>query len=144
MIDIIKHYQEPYINNKLCNNYNDKRKKCIIEQKFNHFCVYHHICQNCDKLKHLSYKYPDTFSSPKTSISNKICNPSNWLITTKPIHHEFTNEFLYEKPIILNTISNSRSHTNLITSNIISNMKYFIINSITLDISLNIEYSIIS
>ena len=75
----------------------------------------------------------------------------------KSIHHEYNissyeliNEFSYEydsydlsinESIILNIISNIKSHINLIALDIISNMKYFIINFITLNIISNMKHS---
>ena len=147
-----------HVNNKWCNNYNDERKRYIIEQKFNHSYIHHYIYHNCDKLKYFSYKYPDTSNSSKASISNKTCNSSNWLIMIKSIHHEydissykFINEFSHEYDsydssinefITLNTISNIKFHINLIALNVISNMKHFIINFIILNMFSNMKYSI--
>ena len=118
----------------------------------------HHVCHNCDKLEHFSYKCSDVFNSSKASISNKTHNSSNWLIITKSIHHEhnissykFINESSHEydsydsfinESIILNTISNIRSHINLVVLNVISNMKYFIINFVALNMFLNMKHSI--
>jgi hypothetical protein len=66
-----------HVSNERCNNYNDERKGCTIEQKFNRPCVRRHACHNCDKLGHPSYKCPDASNPPKASVLNKTRNPSS-------------------------------------------------------------------
>jgi hypothetical protein len=85
VMGMVKHYRanptstkpdkRSHISNERCNNYNDERKGCTVEQKFNRPCVRRHACQNCDKLGHPSYKCPDASNPPKASVPNKTRNP---------------------------------------------------------------------
>ena len=87
VVGMVKHYQgiptstkpdkKPHISNERCNNYNDEKKGCIIEQKFNRPCVRRRACQNCDKLGHPAYKCPDTSNPSRASAQSKTHNPSN-------------------------------------------------------------------
>ena len=87
VMGMVKHYRSnptntkldkrPHISNERCNNYNDEKKGCTVEQKFNRPCVRRHACQNCDKLGHPSYKCPDASNPPKVPVPNKTRNPSS-------------------------------------------------------------------
>jgi hypothetical protein len=79
VVGMVKHYQGPpkgdkksYILNEKCNNYNDERKGCNIEQRLNRPCVRRHTCNKCDKLGHPAYKCPNTSNSSKLNAPAKM------------------------------------------------------------------------